>query len=327
MRKSQHRFRPSRWLLATALLLSLSATVASADSWSFAVAGDDRTDLKAISPDPTGINTKILKNLLHAIDEKKPRFMLFTGDLVVGENPRTAAKLAEQFSNWTNIVQTEAPDLTVLPVRGNHEIHGDPDGKHWLATFKPGLDSNGVTYFPGEEGFSYTWSPPGHPEIVIIALDQFIHTHHVNLIELENALKKAQAGHATHIFVFAHEMAFTCTNHGDNDNMAAFPDERDKFVDMLQAYGCEYFFAGHDHAYDWMSIKHTKWPANYVLNQIVAGTAGAPFYEDKKYYGDHHGYDLARLEHKQDTHGYLLVTVDDGPDNKKVTVTFETVTP
>jgi hypothetical protein len=327
MRKSHHHFRPSHWFLAAALLLSLSATAASADPWSFAVAGDDRTDLKALSPDPTGINTKVLKKLLHAIDEQKPRFMLFTGDLVVGENPRTAAKLAEQFSYWTNIVQTETPNLTVLPVRGNHEIHGDPDGKHWLAAFKPGLDSNNVAYFPGEEGFSYTWSPPGHPEIVIIALDQFIHTHHVNLVELENALKKAQAGHAAHIFVFAHEMAFTCTNHGDSDNMAAFPDERDKFVDLLQSYGCEYFFAGHDHAYDWMSIKHTKWPAGYVLNQIVAGTAGAPFYEDKKYYGDHHGYDLTRLDHKQDTHGYLLVTVDDGPDNKKVTVTFETVTP
>jgi len=104
----------------------------------------------------------------------------------------------------------------------------------------------------------------------------------VNLVELENALKKAQASHAAHIFVFAHEMAFTCTNHGDDDNMAKYPEERDKFVDLLQSYGCEYFFAGHDHAYDWMSIKHTKWPAGYVLNQIVAGTAGAPFYEDKK---------------------------------------------
>jgi len=330
MRKSRNHFRPPRWFLAAALLFSLAAiaSVASADPWSFAVAGDDRTDARFIAPDPTGINTIVLKNLLHEVNrnQKKPRFLLFTGDLVLGENRHISAKIGEQFSAWTNLVQTEAPRLAILPVRGNHETYGDTNGQLWLATFKPGLDSNGVAYFPGEEGFSYTWSPPGHPEIVIIALDQFIRTHHVNLVELENALKKAQAGHAAHIFVFAHEMAFTCTNHGDEDNMAAFPDERDKFVDLLQSYGCEYFFAGHDHAYDWMSIKHAKWPAHYVLNQIVAGTAGAPFYDDKTYYGDHHGYDLIRLDHKRE-HGYLLVTVNDGPDNKKVTVTFETVTP
>ncbi len=331
MRKYQRHFRPSHWLFVAALLFSFTAVafIASADPWSFAVAGDDRTDAKAATPDPTGINTPVFKNLLHTLEQNpdKPRFMLFTGDLVLGENKRIPAKIAEQFSAWTNLVQTEAPGLTVLPVRGNHETYGDTNGVIWLATFKSGLDSNHVTYFPGEEGFSYTWSPPGHPEIVIIALDQFIHTHHVNLVEVEKALKQARENHAAHIFVFAHEMAFTCTNHGDDDNMAAFPDERDKFVDLLQSYGCEYFFAGHDHAYDWMAIKHSKWPAGYILNQIVAGTAGAPFYPDKTYYGDHHGYDLTRLDHKQNTHGYLLVTVDDGPDNKKVTVTFETVTP
>src|SRR5258707_6665766 len=117
MTESHHHFRRSRWFPAAAVLFLFAAvvSVASADPWSFAVAGDDRTDLKALAPDPTGINTKILKNLLHAIDEKKPKFLLFTVDLVVGENPRTSAKLAEQFSFWTNLVQTEAPDLTVLP--------------------------------------------------------------------------------------------------------------------------------------------------------------------------------------------------------------------
>src|SRR5450756_1242401 len=173
-------------LFAAGLLVSLTllSTVAFADTWSFVVAGDGRTDPRQPVPDPTGINTPVFKNLLHIVARKKPRFMLFTGDLVCGENASVPAKITGQFSAWTNLVQTEAPGLPVLPVRGNHETYGDPDGNIWLATFKPGLDANKVTYLPGEEGFSYSYSPPGHPEVVIIAVDQFMpgNIHRVNLV-------------------------------------------------------------------------------------------------------------------------------------------------
>ena len=313
------------------LLVSMIAisSMAHADSWSFVVAGDCRTDTKQPSPDPTGINTPALKKLLQAINHEKSRFLLFTGDLVCGEKANVPAKIAEQFRAWKILVKDTAPDLTVLPVRGNHETYGDPDGRRWLAAFKPILDMNDVTYLPGEEGFSYSYLVPHHPEVVVIALDQFMPTnnHRVNLVGLQKALQHAKTNHARHIFVFAHEMAFTCTSHPDSENMAAFPAERDKFLSLLKDYGCEYFFAGHDHTYDWMAITHPEWPSKYVLNQIVAGTAGAPFYPDKGYFGDHDGYALTRLDHKQNTYGYLLVVVNDSARDKKVTVTFVPVSP
>jgi len=55
MTESHHHFRRSRRFLAAAVLFSFAAvaTIASADPWSFVVAGDDRTDLKALAPDPT----------------------------------------------------------------------------------------------------------------------------------------------------------------------------------------------------------------------------------------------------------------------------------
>jgi 3',5'-cyclic AMP phosphodiesterase CpdA len=305
--------------------------VAQAGSWSFAVAGDDRTDGRAITVDPTGIHTEVLKKLLDAIVQQKPEFLLFTGDLVYGENLRIRDTITEQFEAWKSLVKTEAPALPVLPVRGNHETVGDPNGIAWLASFKPLLNANKVAYFPSQKGFSYTYSPPGHPETVIIGLDQFMPAtlHRVDLTGLEEALKQAQTSGAKHIFVFAHEMAFTCGLHPDSDNMAAFPTERDKFLELLRIYGCEYFFAGHDHLYDWMEIRNWRWPKDYVMNQIVAGTAGAPFYPDKTYYGNHDGYDLIRLDHKQDTYGYLLVTINDGAkeNEKPVTVTFQTMNP
>jgi 3',5'-cyclic AMP phosphodiesterase CpdA len=322
-------------LLAALLLLFVAlakTSTAFADPWTFAVAGDDRTDPYPSTgqPDPTGINTAIAQKLLDAIKQDQPQFLLFTGDLVCGENDKITNHLSQQFGAWTNLYREAYLRHPIYPVRGNHETYGDPDGTAWLNTFKPGLDAKKVTYLPGEAGFSYSFTPPNHPEVVIIALDQFMsnQVHRVNLPALTNTLQQAQASHAKHIFVFAHEMAFTCTKHADRENMAAYPDDRDQFVNLLQTYGVQYFFAGHDHAYDWMAIKHPHWPADYVLNQIVAGTAGAPFYPDKGYFGDHHGYDLTRLDHRQDQYGYLLVKIDDtAPPTNQVTVTFKPVTP
>jgi hypothetical protein len=78
-----------------------------------------------------------------------------------------------------------------------------------------------------------------------------------------------------------------------------------------------------------MEIRNWRWPTNYSLNQIVAGTAGAPFYPDKTYFGNHDGYDLTRMDHKQNTYGYLLVTINENPgeNEKPVTISFEKLSP
>jgi hypothetical protein len=328
------KHRQCAWLkllLPAYIIAAMISASASAGTWSFVVAGDGRTDPNSLftSPDPTGINTRAFTNLLCAINQSSPRpeFMLFTGDLINGADPRIHDSVAQQLEAWKGLVSKWTPNLMVLPVRGNHETDGDTDGKAWLTAFRSDLDRNGLAYFPGEEGFSYCYFPPQHSNVVVIALDQYqpAHVHRVNLVALENALKRAKARHVDHIFVFAHEMAFTCAGHPDGENMAAFPKERDRFLELLESYGCKYFFAGHDHTYDWMVIRHSHWPTDYALNQIVAGTAGATFYPDLGYYGDHHGYVLERKEHQQSTCGYLLVTVDDSAKTNRVSVTFKAI--
>jgi hypothetical protein len=307
-------------LLGAFLLLAGPAPAA---PWSFAVAGDDRTNPND-TPDPTGINTVVFKKLLHAVAARQPRFLLITGDLVLGENKAISASLETQFTNCLYLAKTEAPDLTLLPVRGNHEIKGDPDGKLWLKYFKPLLDASRVAYFPQEEGFSYVYSAPDHPRSVFIAVDQYQpqQAHRVNLTELARALSAARSRPGARMFVFSHEMAFTCGHHGDDDNMAAFPQQRDEFVNLLAGQGCEYYFAGHDHLYDWMLIRHPQWPAGRVLNQIVAGTAGAPMYPGTNYFGDHHGFELVRKDSIVNTFGYLWVTVDEDAATNPVACAF-----
>jgi sulfur relay (sulfurtransferase) DsrF/TusC family protein len=317
------------FLGAIALLAMFTNTQAA--TWSFAVTGDDRTDIRAPQVDPTGIHTEILAKQLKAITESKPAFLLFTGDLVYGDSIRIPRKIGEQFSDWKKLVSENAPGLTILPVRGNHETKGDPEGAAWLEAFEPMISSNSVTYFPGQKGFSYSYIVPQHPDTAVIAVDQYnpAALNQVDLKGLESAFKELKAKGVKNFFVFSHEMAFTAGCHPDSENMAAHPTDRDKFLELLHEYSCEYFFVGHDHFYDWMQIRNWRWPADYALNQIVAGTAGAPFYPDKTYFGAHDGYDLLRLDHKQNTYGYLLVTVNDQPKpgEKPVTVTFETVAP
>jgi hypothetical protein len=304
-----------------ALVVASLAALTFADKWSFVVAGDGRTNDR--TPDPSGINLPIVNKLFQAIDAEHPRFLLWTGDLVHGEYGPVKTPIEQQFLTWKKATSA-LHNVDLLPVRGNHETVGDADGSIWQRLIRPLMDSAHVSYLKGEEGFSYTYVPRGDPRMMIIALDEYVHEHRVNLVELERALKRAKKGGFKNVFVFAHEMAFTCTSHGDNENLAKFKSERDQFLELLEMYGVRYFFAGHDHAYDWMTIKHPKWGKDYFLNQIVAGTAGAPFYDDKGYFGDHEDYVLTRKEHLDSTYGYMLVEVD---DNEKVTVTFKEVKP
>jgi len=312
------------------VLFVLGISEMPAATWSFAVAGDDRTDLRANKVDPSGIHTEILTKLMQALSAEKPAFLLFTGDLVYGESVRIPQKIEEQFDAWKKLVATHAPGLTFFPVRGNHETNGDPEGAAWLAAFEPDLTANKVSYFPGQKGFSYSYIVPRHPETAVIAIDQYNPEaiHKVDLAGLENALKALKAKGVKNIFVYAHEEAFTSGCHTDSENMAAHPTDRDKFLELLRTYGCEYFFVGHDHFYDWMQIRNWRWPSDYAMNQIVAGTAGAPFYPDKTYFGAHDGYELTRLDHRQNTYGYLQVTVSDDPKpgEKAVSVKFVPLT-
>ena len=305
---------------AASFLLATLACLTLADSWCFVVSGDGRTDDK--KPDPSGINLPILDRMVGAIRAEHPRFVVWTGDLIHGVYGNVKAPVDRQLQTWKS--RMAKLNVTVLPVRGNHETYGDKGGAIWLRELKPVLDYYKVAYFKGQEGFSYTYTPTGDPKVAFIAVDQFISEHRVDLAGLEQALARAKKGGARNIFVCAHEMALTCDNHGDEDNMAKFKDDRNRFLDLLQRYGVRYFFAGHDHAYDWMVIRNRKWPKGYALNQIVAGTAGAPFYVDKGYYGDHDGFDLTRKEHRDDTYGYVLVRID---DRERVTVTFKPVKP
>ena len=101
--------------------------------------------------------------------------------------------------------------------------------------------------------------------------------------------------------------------------MDADPVKRNAFWGSLINAGCRVFFCGHDHLYDHMLVTKAGSNPGPELHQIVAGTAGAPFYKQGDYTGKNEGWNLKRLKHIDNTYGYLVVEID----GLKATITFK----
>src|SRR4051794_36053945 len=98
--------------------------------------GDGRMDVNSVRPGDngaSGINEEALKELVQETLKQKPKFVLYTGDLVAGEyvrrgdgrpvaNPSTSP-LADQLTRWWELMKPlRDAGVVILPVRGNHEL-------------------------------------------------------------------------------------------------------------------------------------------------------------------------------------------------------------
>lgn len=331
---------PKRLLLLP--LLALLASAAPAEPWKFVVMGDGRMDVSSHRPGDnpaSGINEEALKELVQETLKQHPKFVLYTGDLVAGEyvrrgdgrpvpNPVTGS-LSQQLSRWWELMKPlRDAGVVILPVRGNHELIVDKEratitdpAAVWKSAFLSYLrDEAKVSFLPGEEGFSYTYVPPFDATVKIIGLDDYTNGPHA----VHRPYSEIFSGtDAKNTFVFDHEMAFTEQGpHPDGDALAAKPDERAQLLHEMAKHGVAYFFAGHDHLYDHMTITHPLWPKDFVMHQYVAGTAGAPFYNfiDQLPYGGNKGdFEVTRVAKADHKLGYLLVEVDDA---HKASVSF-----
>src|SRR5665213_1446687 len=107
------------FLAAGALLLMVSAR---ADKFCFVVAGDGRSDPKAHRPeDKDGINTLITGEMCQAVLQEKAKFLMWTGDLVIGYEKDPKAFETELIA-WRGIMRPlYDKHIPVLPCRGNHD--------------------------------------------------------------------------------------------------------------------------------------------------------------------------------------------------------------
>jgi hypothetical protein len=97
------------------------------------VAGDGRADYPWNSPrveDEEGINKTITSEIAEAVLKESAQILLWTGDFtnVPDNNPDTFRK---QLRAWREIIQPLYDRrVTVLPVRGNHEVYRRDKGSN-----------------------------------------------------------------------------------------------------------------------------------------------------------------------------------------------------
>ena len=299
----------SNLLAAGMLLLTVSVQ---AEKWRFIVAGDGRSDPKAHRPeDRNGINTLITGEICQAVQDENAKFLMWTGDLVIGYEKDPKAFETELLA-WRNIMQPlYDKKIPVLACRGNHDAGSTDAWAMWDKVFtgKYALPQNGPD---GEKNltFFYTRGP-----VLAIGLDQYTQKGEaVNQAWLDDVLKKHKQ---PLIFAMGHEPAFMDGAH--KDTMDASPEKRDAFWNSLVAAGARVFFCGHDHLYDHMVVTKASGDPGPEMHQFVAGTAGAPFYKQGEYAGNNTGWKLQRVKHLDKTYGYIVVEVD----GKTATITFK----
>lgn len=283
------------------LLLPLGC---SADRFTFVVAGDGRADSSKSRPeDRDGINLAITGEIAAEVLRENAKMLLWTGDLVVGS--KDAGTFERQLLRWRDVMEPlYRAKVAVLPVRGNHDAFSADSVSVWNRVFSGpyALPRNGPA---GEENLTFYF---GKGSVLVIGLDQYATPgHRVNQAWLDAVLRERAK---PFVFAFAHEPAFMAGKH--KDTMEADLPARDAFVKSLLAAGSRVFFAGHDHFYDHMLITPD-------FHQLVAGTAGAPFYGDAGYQQSGAGWTTRRIAHVDNTYGYLLVQVD----GNRATITFK----
>lgn len=289
------------------------APKADAGAWRFAVISDTQGDNKDVAG-KSGLNDAVIKPLAEAIAAEKIDFLLVSGDLASGWFKNGGTGYETQYANWREAMRpVYEAGIRVYPVRGNHD---DGPERIVLPPLKPELEpppgsqarmkqaflaAFPEAYIPGdgpagEVRLTYSFV---HKNAFVVGLDQYANGQHkVNQDWLDRKLRGASG---RHVFVYGHEPAFE-TNH--KDNLACFPEARDRFWDSLGAVGARAYFCGHDHFFNRALVRDR---AGREIRQIIAGTGGGPLkawagaYADKRVVGEFHD---------EKHHGYLLVTVD-----------------
>lgn len=294
-------------LLAAATLIAPVQT----PKWCFIVSGDGRSQPGANRPeDKNGINTLITSEIRDAVFAEKAKFLMWTGDLVLGA--KTSTEFEKQLTTWRDIMMPlYDAKIPILACRGNHES-GSEDSEHiWNRIFAgrysmplngPGNEKN-LTFYYGKGG------------VLVMGLDQYRSGKEVvNQAWIDKTFATYKK---KFVFAMGHEPAFMDGAH--KDTMDADPAKRDEFWKSYIKAGGRVFFAGHDHLYDHMAVTRKGSDPGPVIHQIVAGTAGAPFYKEGEYKGNNTEWNLKRVKHIDNTYGYVLVEIE----GNKATISFK----
>ena len=279
----------------------------------FVITGDSRWNDGHPRPgDDNGVNGAAMKTLAKAIIADKPDVLLFTGDCIWAKTDDEETSQLHNFLGYMKPIYDAGVKVLVIP--GNHDADAPHADEIWRKSFV-GPYANPDNGPSGGKDLSFYYKTGN---CLFVGIDEFVHGSKgattVDIPWLNAVLAKNPA---THVFAFAHKLAFFAGHHDDGFNQE--PDVRDQMMKSLSDAGCHMILFGHDHFYDHELALKDGWPASRAIHQVIVGTAGAPFVHGKDAPFNDGNWKLTRFGHNEDALGYAVIDID----GNHVTVTYK----
>jgi 3',5'-cyclic AMP phosphodiesterase CpdA len=211
--------------------------------FTFIVIGDNRS------------GDEVYKKLVSLIAERKPDFVVNTGDMI--NKPGSAQEWA---GFWEMSKPVTAPYFLAV---GNHDAYVKVPQSEKI--YKQQVD------LPGNELY-YSFTAGNS---LFIVLDSYIAGEErkitgEQLAWLEGVLANSNR---KHVFVFLHHPLYTdpSKGHHANDSLDKYPENRDRLVALLKRSKVDAVFAGHEHYYQRRTV-------DGILH-VISGGGGAPMYD------------------------------------------------
>ena len=299
------------------LQIAFSSTSLAEQPWRFIVTCDSRGS-------DSGINQRILGELVAEIKKQGVDFVLFPGDLVSGYSTTGPSQFEAQLKQWVDLMKpVYDAGIGVYVGRGNHELadlwyissgyNTDPNdnyARRWLNVF--GIDLYPAQKLPanGPAGEKYMTYSVTHKNAFIVCLDQYAGVRHEFAHKVNQGWLDAQlaANTKAHVFAAGHELAFRAL---PRECLDKYPTDRDAFWVSLRNAGARTYLCGHDHFYDHARVDDGDGDPDNDIHQYTIGTAGAYLYTwSPPYDGNNSDYIVEQVHHAG-RYGYVLVDVND----------------
>jgi acid phosphatase type 7 len=220
--------------------------------FTFIVLGDNRS------------GDDIYRKIVSMIMERKPNFVVNTGDMIV-----TPGNKQEWAKFWEMSKPIAVPYFLTV---GNHDAH--PKVQLSEKTYKQEVD------LPGNELY---YSFVGGNSLFIV-LDSCMDDQEKMVIGeqfkwLETVLVNSPQRHK---FVFLHHPLYTDLGKGHHahESLDKYPESRDRLQALFVKYKVDAVFAGHEHYYEKRTVDNVLY--------IITGGGGAPVYDKEEYGGFNH---------------------------------------
>jgi 3',5'-cyclic-AMP phosphodiesterase len=235
----------------------------------FVVIGDSKGKVN-------GVNEKVLKKLLVQIKKLniRPQYLVVLGDSICGSTKMEEHK--SQLESFKRIILKSLPEVTIVPVVGNHEVNNEPCDDSEEKVFNESYSSLQTSL--ELQGYNKTAYCIDIGNIRLMVLNSYHYGEVSRIIgnQLAWFIKAAEVS-TIHKFVFVHSPAYPTGAHIDTC-LDKNPETRDEFWKVVDECNVDVIFSGHEHNYSRRHIERSFSEENFKdqkeIVQIISGGAG-----------------------------------------------------